>query len=50
MKEDVEDLIVLKGKIKSIGTKQKKLPKFQYMGILKLNKKLFKNQKSFIKK
>ena len=37
MKEDAEDLIVSKGKIKSIGNKiGKKLPKFQYMGILKI--------------
>ena len=42
IREDAEDLITSKGKIKSIGNKiGKKLPKFQYMGILKIEQKTF---------
>ena len=44
IREDAEDLIVSKGKIISVGNKiGKKLPKFQYMGILKLKRKLLTN-------
>lgn len=51
MKEDAEDLIVSKGKIKSIGNKiGKKLPKFQYMGILKIEQKTFYKLEKFYKK
>ena len=51
IREDAEDLIVSKGKIISIGDKiGKKLPKFQYMGILKFEKKTFMNLEKFYKK
>ncbi len=50
IKKDAEDLVVSKGKIKSIGDKiGNKLPKFQYMGILKINQKTFNNLKEFYK-
>ena len=48
---DAEDLIVFKKKIKSIGKKiQKKIPKYQYMGIFKLDYKTFKNMSLYYKK
>jgi len=48
---DAEDLIYSKGKIISIGDKiGKKLPKFQYMGILKFEKKTFIKLEKFYKK
>ncbi len=48
IKKDAEDLEVSKGKIKSIGDKiGDKLPKFQYMGILKINQKTFNNLNKF---
>lgn len=48
IKEDAEDLITSKGKIKSIGDKiGKKLPNFQYMGILKIDKKTFYKLEKF---
>lgn len=51
IRKDAEDLIVSKGKIKSIGDKiQKKLPKFQYMGILKIEQKSFNKLEKFYKK
>ena len=50
IKKDAEDLVVSKGKIKSIGDKiEDKLPKFQYMGIIKINQKTFNNLKKFYK-
>lgn len=50
IKKDAEDLIVSKGKIKSIGDKiGKKLPKFQYMGIIKIDQKTFNNLEKFYK-
>ena len=51
VREDAEDLIVYKGKIISIGDKIKtKLPKFQYMGILKIERKTFYKLERFYKK
>ena len=51
IREDAEDLITSKGKIKSIGNKiGKKLPKYQYMGILKIEKKTFNKLEKFYKK
>jgi choline kinase len=51
IREDAEDLIISKGKIISIGDKiGKKLPKFQYMGILKIEKKTFNKLEKFYKK
>ncbi len=42
IKRDAEDLIINKSKVISIGGKiKKKLPKYQYMGILKVEKKSF---------
>lgn len=50
IKKDAEDLVVSKGKIKSIGDKiVDKLPKFQYMGIIKIDQKTFNNLKKFYK-
>ncbi len=50
IKKDAEDLVVSKGKIKSIGDKiGNKLPKFQYMGIIKIDQKTFNNLKKFYK-
>ena len=49
--EDAEDVKVSNNTIKSIGQKIKnKLPKYQFMGILKLNKKKFFDLKIFYKK
>ena len=51
IKEDAEDLIVSKGKIISIGDKiEKKLPRYQYMGILKIEWKTFNKLEKFYKK
>ncbi len=51
IKEDAEDLITYKGKIKSIGDKiGKKLPNFQYMGILKIEEKTFYKLEKYYKK
>ena len=51
IKEDAENLVVEKGKIKNIGDKiEKKLPKFQYMGILKIKHKTFIKLEKFYKK
>tara|TARA_B100000609_G_C17200873_1_gene428071 strand:+ start:614 stop:1336 length:723 start_codon:yes stop_codon:yes gene_type:complete len=51
IREDAEDLIVSKGKIISIGNRiRKKLPKFQYMGILKIEQKTFNKLEKFYKK
>tara|TARA_B100000963_G_C22605587_1_gene662341 strand:- start:1403 stop:2143 length:741 start_codon:yes stop_codon:yes gene_type:complete len=48
IKKDAENLIVANGKIQSIGTKiENKLPKFQYMGIIKIDQKTFKNLEKF---
>ena len=45
---DAEDVKIKNNKIISIGTKiEKKLPKYQFMGILKLNKKSFFKLKKF---
>lgn len=50
IKNDAEDLIVSKEKIVSIGDKiGKKLPKFQYMGILKIEQKTFYKLEKFYK-
>ncbi len=50
IKNDAEDIIVSKRKIKSIGNKiKKKLPKFQYMGILKISYSTFLNLEKFYK-
>ena len=50
IKNDAEDLEVSNGKIKSIGDKiKKKLPKFQYMGILKLSYNSFNKLYKFYK-
>ena len=49
--EDAEDLTISKGKIKSIGNQiEKKLPKYQYMGILKIETKTFYKLERFYKK
>ena len=51
IKEDAENLVVEKDKIKNIGDKiEKKLPKFQYMGILKIKHKTFIKLEKFYKK
>ena len=51
IKEDAENLIVSKGKIISIGNKiKKKLPKYQYMGIVKIEYKTFIKLIKFYKK
>ena len=48
IKKDAENLIVSNGKIKSIGNKiGNKLPKFQYMGIIKIDQKTFIKLKKF---
>ncbi len=48
IKKDAENLIVSKSKIKSIGEKiGKKIPSFQYMGILKVDIKTFFELKEF---
>ena len=50
IKEDAEDLVVSKGRIKMIGEKiKKKLPKFQYMGILKIKYESFNKLEKFYK-
>jgi choline kinase len=49
--KDAEDLEIKDNTIKSIGSKiKKKLPKYQYMGILKITKNDFFKLKSFYKK
>lgn len=51
IREDAEDLITFKGKIKSIGDKiGKRLPNFQYMGILKIEEKTFYKLEKYYKK
>ncbi len=51
IKNDAEDLKVSKEKIKNIGNKiEGKLPKFQYMGILKIERKTFYKLEKFYKK
>jgi len=48
IKNDAEDLVVSKRKIISIGNKiSEKLPKFQYMGLLKINKETFNDLVKF---
>ena len=49
---DAENLIVKKNKIFEIGTKlnRSKLPKYQFMGIIKLKKKTFKKCYQYFKK
>lgn len=48
IKNDAEDVIVSKGKIISIGNRiSHKLPKFQYMGLLKINRKTFNDLVKF---
>ena len=50
IKNDAEDLVVSKGNIVSIGNKiKKKLPKFQYMGIVKINRITFDKLEKFYK-
>ena len=50
IKNDAEDLRVSNGNIVSIGDKiKKKLPKFQYMGIIKINRKTFNKLEKFYK-
>tara|TARA_B100000989_G_C19503222_1_gene455213 strand:- start:965 stop:1696 length:732 start_codon:yes stop_codon:yes gene_type:complete len=51
IKEDAEDVKVKGNKIVSIGEKIKdKMPKYQFMGILKINNYSFKNLNKFYKK
>ena len=48
---DAEDVTIKKNKLISIGEKiKKRLPKYQYMGIIKLKYKDFVNLKKFFKK
>ena len=50
IKKDAENLIVSKGKIISIGEKiKKKIPKFQFMGIVKIDQKTFNILRKFYK-
>ena len=50
IREDAEDLITFRGKIKTIGDKiGKKLPNFQYMGILKIERKTFYKLEKYYK-
>ena len=50
IREDAEDLKVSKRKIISIASKiTKSFPKFQYMGIVKINKLTFQNFEAFYK-
>ena len=51
IKYDAEDLVIDKSKVISIGNKiQKKLPKYQFMGLVKImNKDFFKLKKFFLK-
>jgi len=50
IKKDAENVIVRKKKILSIGGKiKKKLPKFQYMGIVRINNSTFKKMHKFYK-
>lgn len=51
IKKDAENIILYKNIIKSIGEKiQKKLPKYQYMGIFKIDFKTFKKINLYYKK
>lgn len=51
IKEDAEDLVVSKGRVKMIGEKiNEKLPKFQYMGILKIKYESFNKLEKFYKR
>ena len=48
---DAEDLVLKKNYLKNIGMKiSKKLPKYQYMGLFKLNRLSFKKMYKFYKK
>ncbi len=48
IKDDAEDVVIEKNKIIKIGEKiEKKLPKFQYMGIIKLRYKTYKKLEKF---
>lgn len=49
---DAENLIVKDGKLNEIGTKidKKKIPKYQFMGIIKIKKKSFDNCHKFFQK
>ena len=50
IKSDAEDLKVSNGNIISIGDKiKKKIPKFQYMGIVKINRNTFNKLEKFYK-
>lgn len=50
IKQDAEDIIVSRNKIKIIGTKiKKKLPKYQYMGIVKIDHQTFIKLERFYK-
>ena len=51
IKSDAENVIVAKNKIKSIGEKiSKKIPKFQYMGILRIQNTTYHKMLKFYKK
>lgn len=51
VKEDAENCVVSQGKIKKIGHKiGKKLPKYQFMGIIKIEYKTFNKLENFYKK
>ncbi len=51
IKEDAENCVVSKGKIKKIGHKiGKKLPKYQFMGIIKIEYKTFSKLENFYKR
>ena len=49
---DAEDIKIIKNKIINIGSKINKsnLPKYQYMGLIKLKKKVFVNMMEYFKK
>jgi len=48
---DAEDLKISKGYIKTIGEKiQKKMPKYQFMGLIRINFKDYKKLHTFYKK
>jgi choline kinase len=50
IKEDAEDVVVRNNIVKSIGNKiTQKLPRYQYMGILKLKKKTFFKMEKFFR-
>ena len=44
---DAENVEVKNGYLKSIGAKIERFPTYQYMGIVKLKKKIFQSEKIF---